>query len=209
MKKCIQTKRSWETKPLAQQTQSLVAQRANLVAKYVKSSAVADATRAKIDDLHVELEWQIVAEDRHRAALEACDVAIADLDVQAQCDGSFWTMDVDGSLVAQSTSEHAAVQAMLVRMRETSDVSAGASGEPPCAGELPVLSVPSTPPPKKAKVSHYIATPPDESPVISAVQEIDSDHEIVGELAPSQGGKAYGKGGARVGSDARTEAAPI
>jgi hypothetical protein len=31
----------------------------------------------------------------------------------------------------------------------------------------------------------------------------------VGELAPSQGGKAYGKGGARVGSDARAEAAPI
>jgi hypothetical protein len=49
----------------------LVAQRANLLATFEKKNAAyADATRAKLDEIRAELQWQVLAEDRHKAAME-------------------------------------------------------------------------------------------------------------------------------------------
>ncbi len=78
----------------------------------------------------------------------------------------------------------------------------------PCVVEFPALSAPTTPPPKNSKVSHSIATPPDESPAIPAVEEIDSDQELLPASPQLQSGTAYGKGGGRGGTDARREADP-
>ena len=197
-----QTQKNWASKPLAQQSQSLHAQRANLAAKVDKCTAVVADTREKLEALQDELESQQAAEDQHRAALEQCDLAIQALEAQSAPDCASWPVDAAGDFVVQTSQERMAVQSCLAQLRKQA-AAFPSDDEASLHFQYPSPTTPSTSATKRKAARTCV--PPNEC---MEVEEVSDQEELV-EDSPSQPASLpYGKGASRRANVARRTADP-